>query len=510
VRRAVLASALAAAVVGLGALLRLLPETIATGDGAVSELYVLHALRGPWLLGPYSQFYWNHPGPLLFYVLAPLYALAGERALALNLGAALINVGAVAWLLRRLARTGEPVAAATAGVAVAIWLVRCAPALDSFWNPVVIALPAALFVVLCADAAAGRATAPVAVIGVGAFLAQSHIGLVPVVGGLTVAAVVGGGLTARRRDDLGLAWWRGTLAACLIGALLWAPPIVEELTGQPGNLTIIAEYVERSPPPPRRLLESASVWATALTGIATPGFGQPIGVPAAPGARPALVAATVAGVGLLIAIAWRRRQRPALAAAAGCCALAAIVALPAIHRSPELVGDYTVFWLSAVGALAAGLIAAWPLTGQSGGVVARVVPVLVVGVAVALAGVRFAGHVSAAAHAADETADHLDRSLDTALRRRGVADPIVFIADPVWADAAGTLLRRYKRREPFAVDPAWRFMYGRPLVATACHDHALRFDVPGSAGDGEIVAAAGDTIVWLGPRACPIAPLVAH
>ena len=79
-RRALAAASLAfAAVVGLALLLRLLPHAIATGDAAATEIFVLHATRGPWPLGPYSQFYWNHPGPLMFYLLAPVYALSGQQ-----------------------------------------------------------------------------------------------------------------------------------------------------------------------------------------------------------------------------------------------------------------------------------------------------------------------------------------------------------------------------------------------------------------------------------------------
>src|SRR5262245_9076293 len=61
------------------------------GDAAILEIYTLHAVRGFWTLGPYSQFGWNHPGPLYFYLLAPFYVLSGQKTVALHVGAFSIN-----------------------------------------------------------------------------------------------------------------------------------------------------------------------------------------------------------------------------------------------------------------------------------------------------------------------------------------------------------------------------------------------------------------------------------
>jgi hypothetical protein len=50
------------------------------GDLAVIELSVRNALRGHPLLGPYSRFGWDHPGPALFYLLAPSTGWADQIA----------------------------------------------------------------------------------------------------------------------------------------------------------------------------------------------------------------------------------------------------------------------------------------------------------------------------------------------------------------------------------------------------------------------------------------------
>src|SRR5262249_14255995 len=93
--RPALAIALAA-VAALAAFLRPTPEAFPSGDGAIVEIYTLEAARHFLTLGPYSQFNWHHPGPIYFYLLVPLYKLAGQRAIGLTAGALAINVAALA------------------------------------------------------------------------------------------------------------------------------------------------------------------------------------------------------------------------------------------------------------------------------------------------------------------------------------------------------------------------------------------------------------------------------
>jgi len=55
------------------------PDYLFTGDGATLELRVLQAAHGGQLLGAYSRFYWNHPGPAFFYLALPIYEAFHER-----------------------------------------------------------------------------------------------------------------------------------------------------------------------------------------------------------------------------------------------------------------------------------------------------------------------------------------------------------------------------------------------------------------------------------------------
>src|SRR5262245_59572957 len=86
---------------------RALPTFYSWGDGALLELYTIHAGRAGWALGPYSRFGWHHPGPMLFYAMVPVYRLGGGHALALNAAALAINaisLLAIAWIAVRWAR----------------------------------------------------------------------------------------------------------------------------------------------------------------------------------------------------------------------------------------------------------------------------------------------------------------------------------------------------------------------------------------------------------------------
>ncbi len=504
VRRTLMATTIlvVAGFLGLALLLRLWPHAMATGDAAVAEIFVLHASRGAWALGPYSQFYWNHPGPLMFYLLAPLYAVSGQHAQALNVGAAAVNLLAIATLLRLVARAAEPIATLAVSVALTLWLMRAPETLSSFWNPVLIALPALLFVWLGATVAAGQAAAIVPLAGVGSFLAQSHVGLVPPVGVVWVVALGAGwyrtrqdGETARQRR-----WWRWLAAGGVLVAVLWALPLVEELTEEPGNLTLIARFFASAPPGRRTIAQSATMWTAALIQGMVAGFHQPIGVPLPVLARPGTVAAGVALVVLLTAMAWRTRARPGLSLPAAFHLLIVLVALAAIHRSPGLVGDYTIFWLAPIGASAGVLIAAWALgsliagAGARAAMVARAgawLPAAVLLLAVSLSAWDLRAHFGDRSPRPESQSAALSRQTRDGLRARGITDPVVDIGDGVWVEAAGTLVQMYKAGEPFAVDPAWTFMYGRPLTWARCHTHTLRFAAADVAGVGETIAVAG-------------------
>ena len=187
-----------------------------------------------------------HPGPLSFYLLAPGYRLFGSTPWALQMSGALLNVVALVATLwatrRRWGRRGVLLVAA----ALAFLLHLYGTTLLVYpWNPFMPVLFWVLFLVcvwgvLCGD----LPLLPVAVVA-GSLCAQTHIPYVGLVGGLVLVVVVSLVRQHRRTTDgderRRLRRWAGASAG--LGALLWLPVLVQQLGGNPGNVSIIWDGV---------------------------------------------------------------------------------------------------------------------------------------------------------------------------------------------------------------------------------------------------------------------------
>ena len=184
----------------------------------------------------------SHPGPLSFYALAPVYRLLGSSAWALQAAAVAVHavaIGAALWIARR--RAGTPLMAA---LAVALALLAAGYGTTTLavpWNPylpllwwVVVLL--ATWSVLCGDVA----LLPVVVLA-GSFCAQTHVpyvGLCGAAGALALAAAI------KHRGPDARRW---IVVAAAVGAVAWAPPVMDQFVHEPGNLGILADHF-LSPP----------------------------------------------------------------------------------------------------------------------------------------------------------------------------------------------------------------------------------------------------------------------
>src|SRR3954469_17079711 len=118
-------------------------------DHALTEMHVRDVGHHPVLTGLYSRDDWSHSGPMLFYLLAPVYWLTRESSIALNLGALAINAASIAGIAFVARRRG--------GTTLMLWsLLACSLLIRTLsadfvrdpWNNYVVTLPFALLIFL--------------------------------------------------------------------------------------------------------------------------------------------------------------------------------------------------------------------------------------------------------------------------------------------------------------------------------------------------------------------------
>jgi len=196
------------------------------------------------LLGPYSRFGWNHPGPLLFWLLALPYRLVGGGPQAILSATAVLNMASVIGIAVVAWRRGRLPLVALTMAALAIVFHSLGPmVLRDPWNPYVTLLPLVLLTFLAWSIAEGDRWMWVAFAFVASFEVQSHVGYAPMVVALTVVAFVLARRPAHpeRTDDTRR---RGrALAVAVIAVLVvcWLPALVDQMAGT-GNARAVLDY----------------------------------------------------------------------------------------------------------------------------------------------------------------------------------------------------------------------------------------------------------------------------
>ncbi len=435
---------------------------------------------GRW--GRTSQFGWNHPGPLYFYLLAPLYALSGEKTIALHAGAFAINLLSLSAIVFTLLRYATPTVASATAAAMGLYLYRL-PIIASFWNPHIVILPAATFLVLCAAVAARHGWAlPVAVL-VGSFLVQTHVSLAPYVFVLASAALATAlwpFKSAATRDRSLLSSVAVSTALLL---LLWLLPIVEQLSKSPGNLTRMLQFFG-SPSPGQELRTAFVVWGDTVCALfqrtlEVP-MGSPLAIPAEGSTLPIVCAALQLLLLAAVCVDAHRRQQRFDAALAAAGVLASLTVLWSLTQVKSLVGDYMVFWLSAIATLNWALIAGTVLT-RLGSVRLRALhewtavcaSALVVWSFVDLGSVelrraRRPGLVPP--HDSARVVKLVSEAILDDMQRHQVQRPLFHMTTREWGEAAGVLLQVYKRGSTPAVDASLARFFGEPLAPNGQED----------------------------------------
>jgi hypothetical protein len=341
------------------------------GDQAVLGLRVIEATHFDGQLGPYSRFGWSHPGPALFYLLAPVYRLSGNDPRALIAGSLLINgaclVATVA-VVRRFA--GEWSARWSVAVVGAMSLALGVAFFETFWNPNLEAAPLLLAMALAAAAAAGSGLSVVWLGVVGSYMVQTDVGTTLIVAVLAVVAVAGWAAqaAARKRRDHPRVGGGGPVATTqptdrhatvrvvmsLVGlavvVAMWVPPLVQQADGHPGNLSAVFHFFTTSSTKYGVTHSLAQAWATVANSTTVIPFGSVSATASMTTTTVGREVTLVVWLGLAaVGVAWSGWRRVWFAFGLAVASLAGLAAsVASAERIVGPINDYLVFWMALV------------------------------------------------------------------------------------------------------------------------------------------------------------------
>jgi hypothetical protein len=247
-------------VVCLAAVLVLLPTVAAmasalrnpwapTNDWALLELQVRDVGTGDTpLVGAWSRFGWDHPGPLPFYVLAVFYRLVPAEHGLLFASAAvnfLATAGCAGLALRQPRARALVVLVGLAVLQRGLGIAE----LSDPWNPTLPMMPFALYALVCVDyAGRGRSWALPVAAGVGSFVVQAHVGFAQPVAAIALVALFMRWHLAKAAGGMHLTSssptrrpWRALISTATVLGAAWLPVLVDQAVGS-GNLGTIARW----------------------------------------------------------------------------------------------------------------------------------------------------------------------------------------------------------------------------------------------------------------------------
>ncbi|MCU0311479.1 MAG: hypothetical protein MUE36_11125 [Acidimicrobiales bacterium] len=322
-----------------------------TSDAAIFLTRVLDAPGDPPLVGVYSRFGWYHPGPALaWWFLLPSWVSGGAPAVALAAGMVLKGAAAVAATVLAGRRAGLA-GAALAAVVASVLLVTMPDTPYTIWNPTVVVLVFLCVVVSAWSLAVGDRWAPAVLVVSGSICAQAHVGYLPLVVAVAAFATLVVVVVERRGAAPGPGWRVPLSVAAALGAALWAPVVIDQVTGT-GNLGALVEYFVGGDDPTLGMADALGLVARSYVPWGPwAGGPEPIGLlgdlRGAPWWWVVLPAGALAASGLF---AWWRRDR-VVAALAAVVAVAAVAGLVTLASLSDVAYPYLYPWSRVVGAM---------------------------------------------------------------------------------------------------------------------------------------------------------------
>ena len=196
----------------------------------------------PPLTGLFSRPGWSHPGPAMFWLIAPLSGAFGQPTWATHIGGAVLELAAMAWLAWATARAGLRMlltAAAVIGMTylgIGEWVIR------QPWNLHVPLIWFVLVLFLGLIVAMGRFRQLIALAVASTVVVQTHVGFAVPVGAVVAFALACVVLDVRRTRTAPPRWRSTVLITLALLMVLWLPPILDVVLHWPGNLGKTAAY----------------------------------------------------------------------------------------------------------------------------------------------------------------------------------------------------------------------------------------------------------------------------
>jgi hypothetical protein len=313
------------------------PHVVLYGDQALLELGARRAAHFDQLVGPYSREGFHHPGPAVFYLLAPFVRLLEPAGPGLYLGAVVINAAALIAIVAVFWRRLGPLVALWAAAAIDLFCVCVGVAtLREPWNPYLVVVPMVLFVVLWSSALSGSGGAGAWALVVGSYDVQTHIATAPVVVVMAVVLVV---YMARHRPTRDGWTWAG-LAALLV---IWLPPVVELWRDRPNNLQALWNFFTSGHPTPP-LGNALHISADAISIVPFGNHDYVLALNRSPWQIG--VAAVLLAGGLAVAVHMRRR--PLVGPLAASAVIGLVVGTLSLTLTDGPVYMYFAVWLAYV------------------------------------------------------------------------------------------------------------------------------------------------------------------
>ncbi|MGB6057297.1 MAG: hypothetical protein WBF71_03465, partial [Microthrixaceae bacterium] len=326
-------------------------------DDALIELRVRAVPTDMPLLGAYSRLGGFHLGPGQFLLLSIPYRILGSRSSALIVGTLLIHLTAIvlAWLsCRRVNRTTGLLVVAALALTV---LSQPAYIARSPWNPYFQLVLIGTLVALGWGTTRREVLSAALLTPVASLLIQSHTGTLPIVGATVLVSIVLMflGVVTRDADPGDAAWsdrvhvpWRAILIGLAVSFGIWLPPLLQQVTNSPGNLTTVFKTLRNPQGDALGLGSGLAEYSHAFSILpdwllpahkASEVFNRGAAIP---------VLLLVPLVGAVLA--WRRSDRVALGglAVATTAVLGGIIAAASISGSPY---SYLISGQRALGAM---------------------------------------------------------------------------------------------------------------------------------------------------------------